>query len=101
MKEMFDDYVEDAIDEYLDREMDDVLYKEIETTTYKTKDASSKKVVITQTDFEILMAFREEGLRNESICTNGILQNLKQRGYFKYVDNNMPIEDILAICEIS
>lgn len=72
-----------------------------ETIESQSKSIINKKIVITQTDFEILMAFREEGLRNESICTNGILQNLKQRGYFKYVDNNMPIEDILAICEIS
>lgn len=72
-----------------------------ETIESQPKSIINKKIVITQTDFEILMAFREEGLRNESICTNGILQNLKQRGYFKYVDNNMPIEDILAICEIS
>lgn len=95
---MIEDYF-DGAEDFFDR--DETSYEEIETATYKTKDTCSKKVVITQTDFEILKAFQEEGLGNESIITQGILQNLKQQGYFTYVDNNMPIEDILAICEIS
>ena len=77
---------------------DDYTYETIES---QPKREPRKKIVITQTDYEILKAFRDNGYSMETINTVGPLLNLKGYGYFRLVDNNMTITDILDNCELS
>lgn len=72
-----------------------------ETIESQPKSIINKKIVITQTDYEILRAFRDNGFSRETINTVGVLLNLKGCGYFRLVDNNMTMTDILDNCEIS
>ena len=72
-----------------------------ETIESQPKSIINKKIVITQTDFEILRAFRDNGFSRETINAVGVLLNLKGCGYFRLVDNNMTMTDILDNCEIS
>lgn len=86
----------------------EVIFKGFEDDYYddsyayeEPKKKPKKKIVITQTDYEILRAFRDNGFSRETINTVGVLLNLKGCGYFRLVDNNMTMTDILDNCEIS
>lgn len=62
----------------------------------------NKKIIITRTDYEILKAFYDTGRwYNGSIKSSEILRNLKKQGYFRLIDDDMNIADILDNCEIS